>query len=138
MPAPNLCPTPAEQMRTLLIEARRSGIPFSRAWDYAMGTDLPHVLTRHREDLVDDRIAFPRDTFDRQVAMHALKATRSAWESAYYADPPLRAMRAVTLWPRSCPRCWPPRHPSTCACRGRRAAGSLASRRSWKCWTART
>jgi hypothetical protein len=98
MAAPAIYPSPAEQMRLLLAEARRRHEPFAEAWSRAMGEDLGHQVTWRDPDPPPGRVVWPRDTFDRRAWIVAMRspAVRKGFEGAYYLDPPPRAVMALS------------------------------------------
>ena len=96
MAAPTRYSTPPEQMRLLLAEARAAGVPFARAWSYALGADLRATITRAQADPPEGRVIFARDTETRAWERRALESTRAAWEASYYGDPAPRSLRSVT------------------------------------------
>lgn len=59
-------PSPATQMREMLVRSRRSGVGFERAWESAF-----------------ERIRWPHDTTHRNDWKDQLEADREQWRVAY-------------------------------------------------------
>lgn len=59
-------PSPATQMREMLVKSRRSGVGFERAWDSAY-----------------ERIRWPHDTAHRNEWKDQLDYDRESWRVAY-------------------------------------------------------
>ena len=74
--------SPATQMREMLVQSRRYGVPFEKSWDSAFA-----------------RVRWPHDTEHRQEWKALLEDQRAAWEIAFEKQGdesrPLRALYSL-------------------------------------------